>query len=212
MCLFYVCFFQFAFCFCFVFHFLFFLSQSLLILFIFEFFYLFVLLLCFGFLFFSCQILCFCLFGFVFNHLSWVWFVHFVSSFCMWSVVCCCSYLFCFCYLSWGQFVSFLFLFFLCFYSAHTCISQDFNSPTTGQAWASRVVVPSPRNWTTREFLGLENVNQCALSRKYPSQHKDPVPHNFLQAPVLDTSHQTPSKTGTKPYLSVNRLCKVVLS
>ena len=99
------------------------------------------------------------LFVFVFNHFSCVRFVHFF----FFLYVECCLLLFLFVLfllLVLGLVCFFSFPFFLCFYSAHTCISQDFNSPTTGQAWASRVVVPSPRNWTTRELLGLENVRR----------------------------------------------------
>ena len=103
------------------------------------------------------------------------------------------------------------FLFFL-FSLAALCGLQALGSLAGGQAWASGVGVPSPGCWTTRGFLDPGNINQCSCSQKYPYQHQDPAPHNCLQAPELDASHQTTSKTGTQPHPLADRLLKVILS
>ena len=70
---------------------------------------------------------------------------------------------------------------------------------------------PSPGLWTAREFLAPGNTNQQQLSRKSPSQLQDLYPPNCLQAPVLDASCQTTSKTGTQTHPSADRP-KVILS
>ena len=85
-------------------------------------------------------------------------------------------------------------------------------SPNRGWAWASGVGMPRLGFWTNREFLGLGNINQHALSQRYLSWYQDPAPPNCLQATVLETSHQTTSKTGTHTYTSADRLLKVILS
>ena len=118
--------------------------------------------------------------------------------------VCCC-----FCYLFW---VSFLLFSFLSFYSGHTVWLEGSWFPGRGLAWASGVRALSPGCWTTRGFPGPGNINQHVHSQRYPCQHQDPAAHNCLQAPVLDTSHQTTSKTGTQPHPSADRLSKVILS
>ena len=118
--------------------------------------------------------------------------------------VCCC-----FCYLSQ---VLFICLFFFSLSLATRCGLWALGSPVRGEAWASGVGAQSPGHWTAREFLGLGNINQRVRSWRYPYQHQDLAPHNWLQAPVLDTSCQTTSKTGTQPRPSADRLPKVVLS
>ena len=123
---------------------------------------------------------------------------------------------FCFCFLLFVLgfvclFVFFFFFFFL-FSLAALCSLQTLGSPARGRAWASGVGVLSPGCWTAREFLGPGNINWHAHSWWYPYQHQDPALLNCLQAPVLDTSCQTTSKTGTQPHLSADSLPKVLLS
>ena len=50
---------------------------------------------------------------------------------------------------------------------------------------------------TTRELQAPRNIYQCELSQRSSSQHQEPDRSNGLQAPVLDGSGQTTSKTGT---------------
>ena len=66
----------------------------------------------------------------------------------------------------------------------------------------------SPGCWTTREFLASGNINQRELSISNPR----PATPSCLQAPVLNASCQTTSKTGTQTHPSTDRLPKVVLS
>ena len=71
---------------------------------------------------------------------------------------------------------------------------------------------PSPGRWTTRELLKPGNINWQELSKRSPSQHQNPAPPNSQQAPVLDASCQTTSKTGTQNRPLAHRLSKVILS
>ena len=137
-----------------------------------------------------------------------------MSAFFLFFFVLLLSFVcFCFCYLSWVLFVFFflffLFLFFL-FSLAMQCGLWALSS--LARAWASRVGAPNPGCWTAREFLGPGNINWCVLSQRYPSRHQDLAPPNCLQAPVLDTSCRTTSKTGTQPHPSADMLPKAILS
>ena len=49
------------------------------------------------------------------------------------------------------------------------------------------------------------------ISQRSPSQHQDPASLNDQQAPVLDTSCQTTSKTGTQPHPLAERLPKIII-
>ena len=68
------------------------------------------------------------------------------------------------------------------------------------------------RRWTTKELPAPRNINQRELCQRSPSQLQDPGPPNCLQAPVLDASFQTTSKTGTQSHPSADRLPKDILS
>ena len=146
-------------------------------------------------------------------HLSWIWCVCFLSSsVCVCVCVCVCVLFCCCCVLVFS--VSLGFCLFVCFLSSLAAWRglRALGSPARYQAWASVVGVLSPGHWTARESPGPGNINRHALSWRYPSQHQDPAPTNCLQAPVLDTSHQTTSKTGTQHHLSADRMHKGVLS
>ena len=115
-------------------------------------------------------------------------------------VLCCCSccsfaFVFAICL---GFYFSASFLYFSFFFLislATLCSFRGLGSLATGQAWASVVGAQSPACWTTREFPGPGNINWSVLCWRYPYQHQDMAPLNCLQALVLDTSHQTTSKT-----------------
>ena len=105
---------------------------------------------------------------------------------------------------------SYLFVFF--FFSSVLCGLQGLGALATGQASASEVGELSPGHWTARELLAPGNTNQQELSQRSPSQHQDPAPPNGQQAPVLDASCQTTSKTGTQPHPLADSLPKVILT
>ena len=123
---------------------------------------------------------------------------------CYWFVFAFAIFLFFFC-----LFLSFFFFLFS-LVVLHGLWTLD--SLARGWAWASGVGALSPGCWAAREFLGPGNIKQHTLSERYTSQHQDPAPTNCQQAPVMDTSHQTTSKTGTETNSSADRLPKVVLS
>ena len=83
--------------------------------------------------------------------------------------------------------------------------------PSWGLNLSPAVEAQSPGHWTSREFLDPGNINQSELSQRSSSQQQDLAPPNSLQAPVLDVSGQTTSKTGTQPPPSAERLPKVIL-
>ena len=62
------------------------------------------------------------------------------------------------------------------------------------------------------EVPAQRNVNWWVLSLRPLLQIQDPVQSSYLQASVLDTSHQTTNKTGMWKYSLVDRLSKVILS
>lgn len=84
--------------------------------------------------------------------------------------------------------------------------------PARGQAWAPRVGAPSPGLWTTRDFPAPRNIYYHELSQRSPSWHQSLAPPNILQAPVLDASDKTTSKTGAQLHPSADRWPKVLLS
>ena len=61
------------------------------------------------------------------------------------------------------------------------------------------------------EVPAQRNINWWVLSLRPLLQIQDPVQSSYLQASVLDTSHQT-TKTGMWKYSLVDRLSKVILS
>ena len=84
------------------------------------------------------------------------------------------------------------------------------------------VLVPQTDVWP--EALGWDQSVQEAGSPR-PEEYKfvsalieastsiqDRVQSSYLQAPVLDTSHQATNKTGMQKYSSVDRLSKLILS
>ena len=71
---------------------------------------------------------------------------------------------------------------------------------TGGWAWAPMVCAPNPNHWTNKEPQTLGNINQSEVSRRSSSQHQDPALPSSLQTPVLETSGQTISKTGTPSH------------
>ena len=62
------------------------------------------------------------------------------------------------------------------------------------------------------EGPALRNINWWALSLRSLPQIQDPVQSSYLQAPVLDTSHQATNKTGMQKCSSVDRPSKLILS
>ena len=90
------------------------------------------------------------------------------------------------------------------------CGLRGLGSQARNQAWASGVGAPSPRCWNARELLTLGNTNQQDLSWRSLSQLQDPAPPNCLQAPVLNATRQTTSKTGPQTHPSADRLPKVI--
>ena len=66
--------------------------------------------------------------------------------------------------------------------------------------------------WTTREFPASGNINWQEFSQRSPSRIQDLASPNCPQAPMLDTSCQTTSKTRTQAHPSADRLPKVIAS
>ena len=128
--------------------------------------------------------ICFC-------YLSKVLFVCLLSFFCLY--VWFCSY-----YLPWVLFACFCFILF-CFLC---CIMFGYSMPGQRLDWAAAVRVRSPSCWTTREIQAPGNINWCELSQLSSSQGQDPAPTNCQQAPLLESSGQTTSKTGTELHPS----------
>ena len=79
---------------------------------------------------------------------------------------------------------------------------QDLGSQAGGQAWAPVVGVPSPNCRTNREPQAQGSINQSETYWRASSWHQDLALPNCLQAPVLDISGQTTSKTGIQPHPS----------
>ena len=122
---------------------------------------------------------------------------------CVCVLCCCCCCLFSFCYLSWiffGCLLSFLFcLYFPSFFSGH---SLWLVGPCV--LWA---VSPGPPGWEHQvqetkqpKYSQTQNSNQHALCWRHPSQNQNLASPKCLQAPVLDFSHKTTSKTGSQTH------------
>ena len=62
--------------------------------------------------------------------------------------------------------------------------------------------VPNPNHWTNRESQAPENMNCSEVFQRSISQHQDPALPNCLKTPLLETSGQTTSKTGTQSQKS----------
>ena len=71
---------------------------------------------------------------------------------------------------------------------------------------------PNSGHWTTKDLPVPHNINWQELSQRSPSQCKDPAPLNDQQTPVLNTTCQTTSKTGTQPHPLAERLPKIIIS
>lgn len=101
----------------------------------------------------------------------------------------------CFGYMFWVLSFHLLFLsFFIHFSLAVLCGLLALGCLAMGQHLRGRST--KSRVLDYRDFLGLGNINQHALS-PYPSQHQDLAPVSCLQVPILATSCQTTSKIGT---------------
>ena len=85
---------------------------------------------------------------------------------------------------------------------------------STPQSVATACQSPPPQAFLANNSWGRCTLPwpECPFGVKYPSLHQDLAPPNCQQAPVLDTTCQTTSKTGTHPHPSTDRLPKVVLS
>ena len=77
---------------------------------------------------------------------------------------------------------------------------RDLGSQAGGQAKAPAVGALSLNHWTNREPQTPGNIHWSEVSWSTSSQDQDPALPNSLQTPVLETSGQTTSKTGTKSH------------
>ena len=110
---------------------------------------------------------------------------------------------FCFCYLSW---VLFDCVFSFPFFGLQGLGPQQGVGPAAlGLERQFQDAGPPENSLPQGILIGLS-------SARSPSRHQDPAPPNCLQAPVLNASGQTMSKTETQPHLPADRLSKVVLS
>ena len=96
--------------------------------------------------------------------------------------------------------------------SSVLCSLWSLGATERGQAWTPEVGDLSPGHWNTRELPIPWNINRLEPSQTHPYQHQHQALHKGQQAPLLDGSHQTFSKTGTQPCPLAERLPKAITS